>query len=122
MNDSTVIIIISASGKGISDIELGVVTITGSSGLKRVASIKNVSSRNATSHIAVMSMFVLFLGIFTLGIRLSFLLLVLPAVIGVVLGVLGIRAREDKSWLSVLGIVLNALVALFHLFVLSFAG
>ena len=53
---------------------------------------------------------------------LSFLLLVLPAVIGVVLGVLGIRAREDKSWLSVLGIVLNALFALFHLFVLSFAG
>ena len=53
---------------------------------------------------------------------LSFLLLVLPTVIGVVLGVLGIRAREDKSWLSVLGIVLNALFAIFHLFVLSFAG
>ena len=53
---------------------------------------------------------------------LSFLMLVLPAVIGVVLGVLGIRAREDKSWLSVLGIVLNALFAIFHLFVLSFAG
>ena len=53
---------------------------------------------------------------------LSFLLLVLPTVIGVVLGVLGIRAREDKPWMSVLGIVLNALFALFHLFVLSFAG
>ena len=53
---------------------------------------------------------------------LSFLLLVLPAVIGIVLGVMGIRAREDKSWISVLGIVLNALFAIFHLFVLSFAG
>jgi hypothetical protein len=53
---------------------------------------------------------------------LSFLLLVLPALIGVVLGVLGIRGREDKSWMSVLGIVLNALFVIFHLVVLSFAG
>ena len=53
---------------------------------------------------------------------LSFLLLVLPAVIGVVLGVRGVRAREDRLWMPVLGILLNALFALFHLFVLSFAG
>ena len=53
---------------------------------------------------------------------LSFLLLVLPGVIGVVLGVLGVRARENRLWMSVLGIVLNALFALFHVFVLSFAG
>jgi hypothetical protein len=53
---------------------------------------------------------------------LSFLVLVLPAVIGVVLGVRGLRAREGKLWMSVLGIVLNALFALFHVFVLSFAG
>jgi hypothetical protein len=53
---------------------------------------------------------------------LSFLLLVLPAVIGVVLGVLGVRARENRLWMSVLGILLNALFALFHVFVLSFAG
>ena len=53
---------------------------------------------------------------------LSFLVLVLPAVLGVVLGVLGVRARENRLWMSVLGIILNALFALFHFFVLSFAG
>jgi hypothetical protein len=49
-------------------IEDGVTTVTGSSGLNLVASIKKVNSRKATSHIAVMSMAVLFLGILTLGI------------------------------------------------------
>lgn len=53
---------------------------------------------------------------------LSFLLLVVPAVIGMVFGVMGLRAREDMPWMSVLGIMLNALFALFHVFVLSFAG
>ena len=52
----------------------------------------------------------------------SFLVLVLPAVIGVWLGVMGLQTREDRAWMSVLGIVLNALFALFHLFVISFAG
>ena len=52
----------------------------------------------------------------------SFLVLVLPAVIGVWLGVRGLQTREDRAWMSVLGIVLNALFALFHLFVISFAG
>lgn len=53
---------------------------------------------------------------------LSLLLLVLPAVIGVVFGVMGVRAKEDRLWMSVLGILLNALFALFQLFVVSFAG
>ena len=53
---------------------------------------------------------------------LSLLLLVLPAGIGVVLGILGVRAKEDKPWMPVLGIILNALFALFNFFVLSFAG
>lgn len=53
---------------------------------------------------------------------LSVLLLVVPALIGVVLGFLGIRGREDRLWMSVLGIILNALFALFHLLVISFAG
>ena len=53
---------------------------------------------------------------------LSLLLLLLPAGIGVVLGILGVRAKEDKPWMSVLGIILNALFALFNFFVLSFAG
>ena len=53
---------------------------------------------------------------------LSLLLLVLPAVIGVVFGVMGVRAKEDRLWMSVLGVLLNALFALFQLFVISFAG
>lgn len=53
---------------------------------------------------------------------LSFLLLVVPAIIGVVFGVRGVRAKENRLWMSVLGITLNALFALFHVFVLSFAG
>ena len=53
---------------------------------------------------------------------LSLLLLVVPALIGVVIGVLGIRRREVRLWMSFLGIVLNALFALFFVFLLSFAG
>lgn len=53
---------------------------------------------------------------------LSLLLLVVPALIGVVIGVLGIRRREVQLWMSFLGIVLNALFALFFVFLLSFAG
>ena len=52
----------------------------------------------------------------------SLLLLVLPAVIGVVFGILSITRKESKSWIGILGILLNALFALFHLFLLSFAG
>src|ERR1043165_151332 len=70
---STVSRITSASGNSAVLMEEGVTTATGSSGLNLVASIKKVSSRNATSHIAVMSMFVLFLGIFILGISTPFL-------------------------------------------------
>jgi hypothetical protein len=53
---------------------------------------------------------------------LSLLLLVVPAMIGIVFGVLSILRKESRPWLGVLGILLNALFALFHLFVLSFAG
>jgi hypothetical protein len=53
---------------------------------------------------------------------LSVLLLVVPALIGVVFGVLGILRKEDGLWMSALGILLNALFALFHIFVISFAG
>jgi len=52
----------------------------------------------------------------------SFLLLVLPGMIGIVFGILGITRKESKTWITYLGILLNALFALFHLFVLSFAG
>jgi hypothetical protein len=53
---------------------------------------------------------------------LSVLLLVVPALIGVVFGVLGILRKESGLWMSALGILLNALFALFHIFVISFAG
>jgi hypothetical protein len=52
----------------------------------------------------------------------SALLLVLPGVIGVVLGVLSIIRKESKLWMAMLGILLNTLFALFHVFVISFAG
>lgn len=52
----------------------------------------------------------------------SFLLLVVPAMIGTVFGGLSIVRKESRLWIGILGILLNALFALFHLFVLSFAG
>ena len=53
---------------------------------------------------------------------LSALLLVGPAVIGIVLGVLAINCKEPNRWLAILGILLNTLFALFQIFVISFAG
>jgi hypothetical protein len=53
---------------------------------------------------------------------LSLLLLVVPAVMGVVVGLLSLIRKEGRPWLGVLGTLLNGLFALFHLFLLSFAG
>ena len=52
----------------------------------------------------------------------SALLLVLPGAIGIVLGVLGLLRKESDRWMAVLGILLNALFALFQILVISFAG
>lgn len=52
----------------------------------------------------------------------SALLLILPAVAGVVFGALSLRRKEMKTGAAIAGIILNALFALFHVFVLSFAG
>ena len=52
----------------------------------------------------------------------SILLLIVPGVIGVVLGVLGLARKESKTWIAFIGILLNAMFALFHLFVVAFAG
>jgi hypothetical protein len=52
----------------------------------------------------------------------SALLLILPGVIGVVFGVLSILHKESKPWMAILGVLLNALFALFFIFLLSFAG
>ena len=52
----------------------------------------------------------------------SFLLLVLPGIIGIVFGGMGVARKESKVWIAYLGILLNVLFALFHGFVLLFAG
>jgi len=52
----------------------------------------------------------------------SLLLLVLPGIVGIVYGFLGIIQKESKTWIAYLGILLNTLFALFQLFVISFAG
>jgi hypothetical protein len=52
----------------------------------------------------------------------SLLLLILPAIIGIVFGILSLVRKESRRWIGILGILLNALFALFHLFLLSFAG
>jgi hypothetical protein len=56
------------SGAALADTEVGVLTASTSGGFCLVARIKNDNNKKATSHIAVMSMFVLFLGILTFGI------------------------------------------------------
>ncbi len=53
---------------------------------------------------------------------LSALLLVLPGVIGILLGVLGILRKEARRGIAMLGVVLNTLFALSQIFVISFAG
>ena len=52
----------------------------------------------------------------------SFILLVLPGVAGVVFGILSLVKKEPQKWIAILGVVLNGLFAMFMLFVLSFAG
>ena len=52
----------------------------------------------------------------------TFALLVLPAGIGAVLGLMSLRQWEGKAGLAITGIVLNTLFALFHLMILLFAG
>jgi hypothetical protein len=52
----------------------------------------------------------------------SALLLVLPGVIGVVLGVLSLLRKEPRVWVAVLGVILNVIFVLFQTAVLLFAG
>jgi hypothetical protein len=52
----------------------------------------------------------------------SALILVVPASIGVVFGVLSLRRGEPKPWIAIAGILLNGAFALFNLVVLAFAG
>jgi len=52
----------------------------------------------------------------------TFLLLILPAGIGAILGALSLLRKEGRIWLAVTGVVLNTLFALFHLMIVLFAG
>jgi hypothetical protein len=52
----------------------------------------------------------------------TFALLVLPAGIGAILGIMSLLYREGRAWLAITGIVLNTLFALFHLALVLFAG
>jgi hypothetical protein len=61
------VIRIDLSGAAFDDTEAGGVTESTSGGFCLVARMKNDNSKNATSHIAVMSMEVLLRGILTFG-------------------------------------------------------
>ena len=52
----------------------------------------------------------------------SALLLVLPGVVGIIFGVMSLRRKELPRWVAILGLLLNGMFVLFHLFLLSFAG
>lgn len=52
----------------------------------------------------------------------TFAVLVLPAGLGAVLGVMSLMQREGKTGLAITGIVLNTLFAVFHLMIVLFAG
>lgn len=52
----------------------------------------------------------------------SGLLLIVPGSIGIILGAASLRRKELPRWVAILGILLNGLFAVFHGFVLSFAG
>jgi len=52
----------------------------------------------------------------------AFLLLVVPASIGILLGIMSLARREKSAWLSITGIILNALFGIFQLMVILFAG
>jgi len=52
----------------------------------------------------------------------TFLMLVLPAAAGAVLGIRSLMRREGRAGMAITGIVLNTLFALFHLALVLFAG
>jgi drug/metabolite transporter (DMT)-like permease len=52
----------------------------------------------------------------------SALLLVLPGVIGAAFGILSIIRKEPRLWMAILGVLFNALFAIFFMLLLSFAG
>jgi hypothetical protein len=49
-------------------------------------------------------------------------MLVLPAGLGAVLGVISLIQKEGRAGMAITGVVLNTLFALFHLMIVLFAG
>jgi hypothetical protein len=109
----------------------------GSSGMKfenHVVAENSMKSSLGAKSIFLFLLSVLFLALLTLfesslaGLSLtterilSLLLLVVPAVIGIVFGVLSILRKESRPWIGMLGMLLNTLFALFQLLLVSFAG
>ena len=52
----------------------------------------------------------------------STLLLIVPSIVGVIFGAMSLQRKEAPRWMAVVAMLLNALFALFHIVVLSFAG
>lgn len=52
----------------------------------------------------------------------TFVMLVLPAGLGAVFGVMSLVRKEGQKGLAITGILLNALFAVFHLLIVLFAG
>ena len=52
----------------------------------------------------------------------SVVLLIVPGLIGLILGGMSLRREELPRWVAILGIFLNGLFTLFHICVLSLAG
>ena len=52
----------------------------------------------------------------------TFLLLILPAGLGTMLGVMSLLRNEGRAWLAISAVILNALFALFHVIIVLFAG
>jgi hypothetical protein len=72
----------------------------------------------------ILTLFESFLAGLTTGMEklLSALILVVPAAVGVVFGILSLRRNEPKPWIAIAGILLNGAFAIFNILVLSFAG
>jgi hypothetical protein len=72
----------------------------------------------------IMTLFESFLSGLTTGMErlISALILILPASVGVVFGILSLRRQEPKPWIAIAGILLNGAFAIFNVLVLAFAG
>ncbi len=72
----------------------------------------------------ILTLFESFLSGLTTGVEnlVSALILVLPALAGVVFGILSLRRNEPKPWIAIAGILLNGAFAIFNILVLFFAG